>query len=483
MLKNYWKDIGTLNKNTSSNIVVKAGLWYTISNFAFRSIAFITTPIFARILSKSEYGEFNNITSWVSILFIFTACDLYTSIIRAKLDYEDDLERYAFSMLILESIITVIVFLFVMIFQDTLSYLMGIETKYFPIIFVYLFCVNGFYNFITIERARYKYKAFSILTGIGIICSCLLSLFLVVIMPNKLDARVYGQYVPYIIIGIILYFYVVKRGRKIYLPYFKYGLLLSIPLIPHLLSMTLLGSSDRIMITKMAGAEYTAIYSIAHILASIVVILIDSMNKAWAPWFLDSMKEGNRRSIKQAAKLYFGIFLVLIIFILLFAPEAVTILGGKKYVDGIYILPSLLVGCVFQFAYTMYVQIEFYEKRMKMVALGTTTAAIINIILNYFAIPTWGYIAAGYTTLIGYIILFLIHYYTIYKLGYSNLFSKKIIFGGLGISILSIPIMLVLYQNPLFRYGILLSFIFFVCIFIYRKYESIIRIINKRRKH
>ena len=43
-----------MEKKVSANIVVKSGLWYTVSNFAFRSVAFITTPIFARILTKAE---------------------------------------------------------------------------------------------------------------------------------------------------------------------------------------------------------------------------------------------------------------------------------------------------------------------------------------------------------------------------------------------------------------------------------------------
>lgn len=60
----------------SPKIVLKSGLWYTISNFAFRAVAFITTPIFARILTKAEYGEFNNISSWITILLILASCDL-----------------------------------------------------------------------------------------------------------------------------------------------------------------------------------------------------------------------------------------------------------------------------------------------------------------------------------------------------------------------------------------------------------------------
>ena len=150
--------------------------------------------------------------------------------------------------------------------------------------------------------------------------------------------------------------------------------------------------------------------------------------------------------------------------------------------DGIYVLPSLLVGCAFQFAYTMYVQVEFYEKKMKMVAIGTTIAAIVNIALNYLTIPVFGYVAAGYTTLVGYVVLFFIHYHTIKKLGYKTIFSRKIIFGGLGLVILCIPIALLLYSLPVLRYGILLLMIITFLITIYSKRNLLQKFMNKRKR-
>ncbi|WP_321025791.1 lipopolysaccharide biosynthesis protein [Hungatella effluvii] len=465
----------------SPKIVLKSGLWYTISNFAFRAVAFITTPIFARILTKAEYGEFNNISSWITILLILASCDLYTSIIRAKLDYEDDLNRYAFSMQTLESIITVGMFIVFMIFRTSISNLMGIEEKYFYIIFIYILFVQGYYVFITNERAHYKYKAFSIITGIGIIASSALSVILVLTLHNKLDARVYGQYIPYVFIGAVLYVLIARKGKKICFEYYKYGLLLSLPLVPHLLSMTLLGSSDRIMITKLLGAEYTALYSIAHIVASIVAILIDSMNKAWAPWFLDSMKGNEQKSIAKVSTIYFGVFLALILGIILLAPEVVLTLGGKRYIEGVSVLPPLIIGCVFQFAYTMYVQVEFYEKKMRMVAIGTTIAAVLNIILNFIFIPIWGYCAAGYTTLAGYAVLFLLHYIVISRLGYRHIFNRKVIFGGLGLSLASIPLALVLYQASIVRYSVIVLYIAIMLFVIFRYRKLIHNFISSKK--
>lgn len=473
--------VSYIDKRPSADIVAKAGLWYTISNFTFRAVAFITTPIFARILSKNEYGEFNNITSWVAIFFILTSCDLYTSIIRAKLDYQSDLDRYSLSILTLESIITFFLFVLTMLFKGFFSDIMGIEEKYFLIMFIYLFFVQGFYVFITNERAHYKYKIFSVITGVGIVASCLLSVLLVIVMKNKLDARVYGQYIPYIIIGFVLYILVIKNGKSIHLPYYKYGLMLSVPLVPHLLSMTILSSSDKIMITKLSGVEFTAIYSVAYIVANIVTILIDSMNKAWAPWFLESIKAGDLKAVQKVTIPYAGIFFGLIFGLYLTAPEVVLILGGKQYQEGIYVLPPLIAGCAFQFIYTMYVQVEFYEKKMKMVAFGTTIAAVINIFLNYLLIPVFGYKAAGYTTLFGYMVLFVIHYITVCKLGYKKIFNRRLIFGGLFLVLITIPFAILLYHNNLVRYLAIAIYMLVLCTVFMKSRGKIIRILDRKK--
>ena len=112
---------------------------------------------------------------------------------------------------------------------------------------------------------------------------------------------------------------------------------------------------------------------------------------------------------------------------MLVAPELLLIMGGKEYLETKYLIPPVMVGYVFQFVYSLYVNIEFYHKKQKNIAFGTMIACVINIILNYLLIPKFGYIAAAYTTLIGYISLYVIHYIFVKKLGctywYDNRFN------------------------------------------------------------
>ena len=121
------------NKGKSGNIVAKAGIWYTICNFIFRGMAFITTPIFTRLLTKSEVGSFSNMSSWISILTVLTALDLHSSIIRSKLEHEDDIDSYIWSILSMTTFVTIILYVVVFVFQGFFVNLFQMEMKYINI--------------------------------------------------------------------------------------------------------------------------------------------------------------------------------------------------------------------------------------------------------------------------------------------------------------------------------------------------------------
>ena len=81
----------------------KARLWYVISSIMVKAISIITTPIFTRMLSTSEYGTVSTFTSWSGLLLTFFTLNLTYSIGRAKLDYPDKLDDYVGSMQLLHN--------------------------------------------------------------------------------------------------------------------------------------------------------------------------------------------------------------------------------------------------------------------------------------------------------------------------------------------------------------------------------------------
>ncbi len=69
------------------------------------------------------------------------------------------------------------------------------------------------------------------------------------------------------------------------------------------------------------------------------------------------------------------------------APEIILILGGKKYLEAIWVMPPLAISVIVMYIYQQYVNILFYYKKTKFILFASVFAAVCNIILNAIFIP------------------------------------------------------------------------------------------------
>ena len=60
-----------IKKYKSLPVQIKASVCFLICSFLQKGISTITTPIFTRLLSAAEYGQYNTFNSWLSILTVF----------------------------------------------------------------------------------------------------------------------------------------------------------------------------------------------------------------------------------------------------------------------------------------------------------------------------------------------------------------------------------------------------------------------------
>ena len=85
-----------VNKYRAMPVQAKASFWFLICAFLQRGISAITTPIFTRLLSTSEYGQYNVYTSWMSVLIVIVTLNLYCGVYsRGLVKFED--ERSSFT--------------------------------------------------------------------------------------------------------------------------------------------------------------------------------------------------------------------------------------------------------------------------------------------------------------------------------------------------------------------------------------------------
>ncbi|MCR5627042.1 MAG: oligosaccharide flippase family protein [Lachnospiraceae bacterium] len=452
--KNTNKDPDKNSNKNSNKEALKSGVWYTFSNFLLQGMAFITTPIFARLLTKADYGAYSNYVAWFSIVVIVCTIEFKSSVSRAYYDFKDDFDGYLSSVTWLGTFITAAFYIIVLTFHGFFEKLLGMDLLLINIMFINVLFAPALEILQAKHRIELKYKAFVVISVITTLLSTFLSVLLVVNMKDRLLGRIIGQSAPMLVAYIIAFIVLIKAGKTVFkASYWKYAVAFSLPIVPHLLSNTILGSSDKIMITNMVGKEATASYSLAYSCGMIIAVLFTSMNQAWVPWLYDRLYKEEYGLVNRISKLYMIVFVIMVEGSILLAPELMLILGGKGYSESAYIVAPIMLGYGFKFAYTLYVNLEQFEKKTFFISVGTITSALVNIILNLILIPIFGYRAAAYTTMIGFILLFIMHMiFSTYILKLKNAYSNSFIILMLIVMTACGLLSSLLYQNTIARY-------------------------------
>ena len=461
-----------INDNNSSK-ALKSGFWYTLSNFIVKAIGLITTLILARLLTHAEFGIYNNYTSWLSILTILITMQLESTLISARFDFEKTIDEYILSILVMSAVFSAFGLIVINVFMIPISAFTDLKPVYLNIMLIYLMFLPGI-NFYQIrERYSFQYKNTVISSLVLAVSTAGLSVLLVVLMSDKISGRIYGASIPTIVIGIVFYFYFILKGRHVRFKYWKYALPIALPFIPHLLSMTVLNSTDRIMINKICGPEDAALYSMAYTCGSLITILLVSINGAFAPWLGNKLHENKLEDIRKFSRYYIFSFCIFALGIMLISPEILLIIGGKSYLEARYVMTPVTMGCVCQFLYTMFVNIEQFKKKTVGMAIASVIAAITNFGLNNLFIPRFGYLAAAYTTLAGYFLLLIMHMFLVYRLNFAKAYSYKLVLLSVAVGCICMGIITFLYDYTIARYIVFLIYLIAVII-VFCKYKSLL---------
>ena len=91
--------VKVLKKYESLPIQIKASFWFLICSFMQKGISVITTPIFTRLMTTSEYGNYNVFNSWLGIVTIFVSLNLsWGAYAQGLIKFEEEQKEYSSSL-------------------------------------------------------------------------------------------------------------------------------------------------------------------------------------------------------------------------------------------------------------------------------------------------------------------------------------------------------------------------------------------------
>lgn len=452
---------------------MRASIWYTICNVLQKGMALLATPIFTRIMSAEEYGVYTIYQSWYSIIMILGTMNLFYSGYMTGLSKFKN-ERYTLtsSMQGMCTFLSAILLGIYICSYNMWNSILGLPMSIVVAIFIQLFCEPGYSFWTTMCRYQYKYKISVIVTLLTAVLSNLLGIIFVLNNTHKAEARIFSYVLIQSGVGLVCYIYNFVNGKKLFCrKYWIFGLRFNIPLVPHYLSFIILNQSDRIMISNMIGNAQAAIYSVAYTIAMMLQIITNALSNAFTPYTYRCLESGDFERHKKLYNIMFAFIAILCFIIILFAPEVVKVFAATEYYEAIWVMPPVTTAAFFLFLYPVFSAVEFFFERTKFIMAASSMGAVTNILLNIICIKHFGYIAAGYTTLVCYI-AFAIAHYVFYKRilkknAIEDIYDIRFIVLMSLIVIVGMFVGILTYKNIILRYSIIS--LCFATIFLKRK--------------
>lgn len=395
-------------------LTVKVSTSYAICSILQKCLSFITLPLFTRLLTTEQYGQYTIYSSWQGILMIFLTLNLaYGSFQTAMVKFEDRRSEYITSIQGICLLLSLVFLAIYLPFRNLWNQLFELPTLFVLIMVSEIIFTTATQLWMERNRFEFKYKSVVAITLLTSILSPILAFILVSSTDEKGYARILGYAGVNILVGLIIFILNSKRGKKLYNKgFWKYAFGFNIPLIAYYLSQVIFNQSDRIMISHMTGTGEAAMYGVAYNLAMILSFILNAINGAYVPWIYGKIKEGREEENKPISIVLIVLIGLMILCIIWFAPEIIIVMAGERYVEAIYVVAPVAMSLLLLFYCQLFINVEFYYEEKKMLVYGSIGAAVINIILNYLLIPFFGFVVAGYTTLVSYIIFALSNFVT-----------------------------------------------------------------------
>jgi len=399
--------------------LVKDIVKYLPSKIIAGVIGFISIPIVTRLFLPADYGNYSLALATVNILVLLIGW-LTMSIIRFYPKFEKDKNLDYFNSHILKlSFISILIigFLFfvsIIVIKKWLS-----EQLYIlMIVGIFLFVLLAFFeillHFLRAKRKVIWYSIFFIWRivfgfGIGILliylfdfgivglfCGAIISIILVLpLLWKKSVGRIKFDNI------IISKFFVMEISRY------------SLPLIVGNLAAWILSLSDRYILQLFRGGHEVGIYSASYNISVHSVSLFTSLFiLASGPISINIWEkygEGeSKKFISKTTRLYLITCIPLVVGLSVLAKPIIMIMTGNEYIDGYKIVPLVTFGAFFLGLQWVFGRTFIFYKKTKFTMIIITASGLLNLVLNFLLIPRFGYMAAAITTLVSYVVLFLL---------------------------------------------------------------------------
>ncbi|HRU98052.1 MAG TPA: oligosaccharide flippase family protein [Ruminococcus sp.] len=385
-------------------------LLFTISNFGTKIISFLLFPLYTYVLSTTDYGNLDLVTTTVQLLVPIMTLNIQDAVLRFCLDKEYEPLQAAKVGIKVAGIATAILGIgLLIVYNMPFFHLSAMYSVYLYLLFI----ANAFNNILSMYlKAVNKIKLLVVCGILNTLLTCSLNVLLLLFVKlgvlGYLIANISGTTIAIII--MVLGSDLLKSGSvKIPNGLFKTMSLYSLPLVANSVAWWLNNASDRYILAFFCGAAVNGIYAVAYKIPTILSTIQSVFYSAWSISAITEFdKDDSDGFIGNVYMTYSCISIVGCSVIMLFNIFIARILYANEFYAAWKYVPPLLVGTVFNGIALFEGCIFTAVKQTKQVSITTVLGAVVNTICNFALIPFIGALGASIATMIGYIAIWVI---------------------------------------------------------------------------
>lgn len=387
---------------------------YLLANVATKALAFVSIPVYTRLMTVEEYGVVNVFLSVSGIVAILITLNSDVAISRYYYEAKsnEDFKEFVGTTISLSIVICIIMSIIGLCFISVISELLS-----FPVLLTLSLLPVGLYKktniiFTQIYQPMEKSKVVAAVSSIQVYLAFILSAICILLFEKD---KYYGYVLGVILAMLITGVYMFKKIKAYCTLCFKkshlfYILNFCLPYIPYSLSGIIISQFARIFISSQEGYNSAGVYSLANNLTALMLVAIFTTHDAWNPFYFRYMNQKDYNSLTTDYDLIWRVTILAALFISLFALEGGIILAGYDYYGSLYICPILVLGYLFyQWAY-VYLRNTGYAKRNIWNALAVIISGFSNVIFNALLIPAFSDLGGAMSLMLSYLLLMIISY-------------------------------------------------------------------------
>ena len=458
---------------------------YFSGTILIQGLGVITLPVYTYFMTTAEYGIANVYVSYATIATVVLSLNLHSATRRYYYEDKENFADFLGSLLIAITVIFWSLAAVIYIFRTPISDLIKLPSETIPymIVLMYTMLLTTIFGHVCVSQKKSRLKT---ITDISIhyLKFGLAVAFFFVVTEEMYMGKIIGELLAMVLAGLFIFFYILKRAKfnKFSWHYVRYALNYSIPLIPMVIGGYLLTAFDQWYINATINHETAGLYSFAYKLGMLMLGLSGALYNAVEPSYYKYLKANDTSKIATETISVTKILVLGSLFLMLFSKDLGTILSAKASFQKALEIVNPIIGAYIFFSIARLNNIGInYKKKNWYLTFIMLAASAVNIILNIYFIPLYGYEMAAYTTLASYIVMmFLSIFVTRFILKLPPLPLAKI-FGLLAFEGLVIALFYGLsmdewtFSFTSISIKVLIFGIFAVCLF----YKTILKLVKK----